>query len=199
MKMSALDPRVVRTRTQLANALMALVEEESYAGLSVQDVTRRAGINRSTFYLHYSGLEELLEDCARTLFSQMRADIYARRLPDVPRDPARLQPFVEIVFRHMASHAKFYRAMLGKCGDPFFRELFQDLLAEMLFEPIALEAPYKDPDQQYGMALRFFSAGFAGIATWWLENDLPVAIELAARQISRDILPGYMRLLESER
>jgi hypothetical protein len=47
------------------------------------------------------------------------------------------------------------------------------------------------------MALRFYSAGFTGIASWWLENGMPISIEQASQHITRDILPGYLRLMGS--
>jgi AcrR family transcriptional regulator len=175
-----------------------LTAEKSFASLTIQDVTQQAGLNRTTFYLHYTGLHELLEDCARTLFNQMRTEIYANKPVNFQQDPARLEPFVVSVFHHLAQHEKFYRAMLGKQGDPFFRALFQDLLSELIFEPMANEIPNENPGLQFGMTMRFFSTGFTGIASWWLENGMPISAEEASRQITRDILPGYMQLLGRE-
>ncbi len=196
MKVTPLDPRIVRTRNLLGNALMKLVAEKSFATLTIQDVTRMAGINRTTFYLHYSGLHELLEDCARSLFGQMRNEIYANKILKAQQESASLAPFVESVFHHLESHEKFYRVMLGKQGDPLFRTLFQDLLSELIFEPITNERPGENPNYQMDMVLRFFSAGFTGIAAWWLEAGKPITAEQAAQQVTRDILPDYLRLID---
>jgi len=198
MKVSASDPRVIRTRHLLQDALVELVSEKNLANLTIQDVTDEAGINRTTFYLHYSGLHELLEDCTRELFSQMRNEIYANKPWNIQQDATGLEPFVESVFRHLEKHEKFYRAMLGKQGDPFFRGLFQELLSELIFEPIAHEIDRTDPGDQLEMTFRFFSAGFTGIASWWLEKAMPISTEQAARQITRDILPDYLRLMENK-
>ena len=197
MKVSASDPRVIRTRNLLRDALVQLVAEKSFASLTIQDVTDRAGLNRTTFYLHYTGLHELLEDCSRALFSQMRTDIYANKSLTFQQDATRLEPFVESVFRHLEQHAKFYRAMLGKTGDPFLRGLFQDLLSELIFEPILNKTLSEAPNHQIEISLQFFSAGFTGIASWWLENGMPISAEQASQQITRDILPGYLRLIGS--
>jgi AcrR family transcriptional regulator len=199
MNVSASDPRVIRTRALLRDALMDLVAEKSFASLSIQMVTNRAGLNRTTFYLHYAGLHELLDDCARALFGQMRAEIYANKLPNFQQGAIRLEPFVESVFRHLEKNEKFYRAMLGRQGDPFFRVLFQDLLSELIFEPVLLASAGENPGNQSGMTQRFFSAGFTGIASWWLEKDMPISAKQAAQQITRDILPGYLRLMENGR
>jgi AcrR family transcriptional regulator len=173
------------------------VTEKNFASLSIQEVTSRAGLNRSTFYLHYSGLHELLEDCARGLFAQMRTEIYDNPLKiDLPF-PIRFEPFVASVFEHLEKNERFYRAMLGRQGDPFFRSLFQELLAELIFEPIHKETPGQSPGIQFEIILRFFSAGFTGIAAWWLENNKPISPEEASQQIARDILPDYLRLIGS--
>jgi AcrR family transcriptional regulator len=195
MKNSPSDPRVIRTQESLRTALMELVAEKSFANLTIQDVTDRAGLNRTTFYLHYTGLHELLEDCARTLFANLRANIYLNNPTGVQEDMSALMPYVECVFHHLESHRKFYQAMLGRYGNPYFRDLFQEMLTQLIFEPIAKEAQCEEPGQKFDMAMRFYSAGFTGIASWWLENDMPVSVEQASQQVIRDILPGYLRLL----
>jgi AcrR family transcriptional regulator len=189
------DPRITRTRNLLRQALMELVTETSFSSLTIQDVTSRAGLNRSTFYLHYSGLHELLEDCARELFGRMRAEIYQHpsRL-DLP-SPARYEPFVQSVFNHLQEYETFYRAMLGTRGDSFFRSLFQELLTELIFEPIRDGAIAGERSSRLELAKRFYSAGFTGIATWWLESGRPISAAEASRQITRDLLPDYLRII----
>jgi hypothetical protein len=125
----------------------------------------------------------------------MRAEIYTNKITPAQQDSTRLMPFVESVFRHLEQHEKFYRAMLGRQGDPLFRGLFQELLSELIFEPITARKPGNDSSPHFEMNLRFFSAGFTGVAAWWLEKGKPVSIEHASLQIARDILPDYLRLM----
>ena len=195
MKASTTDPRVIRTRTLLRKALMELAAEKDFANLTIKDVTNQAGVNRTTFYLHYSGLHELLEDCASTLFGQMREEIFAKDPANYQEDPSILLPLVESVFDHLEEHEDFYGAMLGKHGNPLFRTLFEDFLSELIFEPIADSSSGIKPDFKFEVVIRFFIAGFTGIATWWLEKDKPISSKEAALQICRDILPGYLRLM----
>jgi AcrR family transcriptional regulator len=197
MKVSESDPRSIRTSELLRQALISLAAERSFASLTIREVTDLAGLNRTTFYLHYGGLHELLEDCARTLFAQMRIDIYANKAIGDVRNTATYTPFVESVFRHLEQHESFYRAMLGRQGDPLFRGLFQELLLELIFEPIAHQTQGDFNDPQLEMNIRFFNAGFIGLASWWLEKGKPIPVEQASLQITRDILPGYLRLMSN--
>jgi AcrR family transcriptional regulator len=195
MKVSESDPRSIRTRELLQDALMQLVAEKSFASLTIQNVTRLAGLNRTTFYLHYSGLHELLEDCARTLFGQMRAKIYGNKNPRFRQDPNELVPYIESVFNHLEQHEKFYGAMLGRQGDPLFRVLFQELLSELIFEPIMERNPDEYHSLQLEMIMHFFSSGFGGVAEWWLEKGMPISAKQASQHVARKILPDYLRLM----
>ena len=131
------DPRVIRTRQLLLDALMALVEEKPFSQLSVTEITAKAGLDRSTFYLHYRGVHALLEDLAANLFNELRSAIYRNGRADFSQVPEDVEEYVVIVFSHIETYQQFYKSMLGKHGDPYFKALFQNLLSELLFEPIA--------------------------------------------------------------
>ncbi len=48
-----LDPRVRRTRGLILSSFESLLAEKNFEGISVQDVTEKAQINRATFYAHF--------------------------------------------------------------------------------------------------------------------------------------------------
>lgn len=193
MNESTDDPRKVRTRALLRNALMELMAHKGFSSLTIQDVTAKAGLHRTTFYLHYTGLHELLEDCTRTLFNEVRSEV--DKAWDMPHDPAALEPVVVNVFHHLERHDSFYRTVLGKQGDPLFRALLQALISELIFEPITQRASREDVSYPLEMTLQFYSTGFLGIASWWLEKGMPISAEQAAQQVIKDILPAYLRLM----
>lgn len=60
-----LDPRAKRTRTLLQQALGELLTERSLASVTIADITRRATVNRATFYAHFRDKDDLLEHCLR--------------------------------------------------------------------------------------------------------------------------------------
>lgn len=60
-----LDPRAKRTRTLLQKALGELLTERSFASVTIADITRRATVNRATFYAHFRDKDDLLEHCLR--------------------------------------------------------------------------------------------------------------------------------------
>jgi AcrR family transcriptional regulator len=72
-----LDPRVKRTRELIQRSFMETVDEKGFNAISVQDVTARAGINRATFYAHYTDKYDLLDKAISEMF---RAEIERRML-----------------------------------------------------------------------------------------------------------------------
>lgn len=64
------DLRVRRTRALLLQAFSEALAEEGFHRLSVQEIARRAGINRVTFYGHFPDKYALLEYWLRQQFQQ---------------------------------------------------------------------------------------------------------------------------------
>jgi AcrR family transcriptional regulator len=54
------DPRVQRTRQVLQEALIELLSERDFQKITVQDIARRAGVNRATFYTHFVDKQALV-------------------------------------------------------------------------------------------------------------------------------------------
>jgi len=57
----ATDPRILRTRRMLMDALAKLLKEEAFEQISVQEIADEATLNRNTFYLHYQDKVALLQ------------------------------------------------------------------------------------------------------------------------------------------
>lgn len=188
------DPRVTRTKQALREALMRLVAQKPFSRLSISEITAEAGLDRTTFYLHYRGIHELMAELAAVLFDELRFAIYGDQAPDFSRQSEEIEIYVEKVFSHLEKHSLFYQRVLGKQGDPYFKELFQAMLSELLFEPIAgnLRRHRKTSSE---LIMRFYCSGFIGVANWWLENGMPIGASAAAKQITSDILPGYLQLV----
>ncbi len=86
-----LDPRVKRTRSLILASFESLLAEKNFEGISVQDVTDKAQINRATFYAHFPDKYALLE----TAMSQMfMAEIEKRTLNACSYSPENLRHLI---------------------------------------------------------------------------------------------------------
>lgn len=64
-KSPPLDPRVKRTRKLLKDAFQSLMAERPCDEISVGDITRRATVNRATFYAHFTDLHHFATEVLR--------------------------------------------------------------------------------------------------------------------------------------
>jgi AcrR family transcriptional regulator len=69
------DPRIVRSRRMLMDALGKLLNTREFEEISIQDIADEATLNRATFYLHYSDKNALLQAMTADRFR----DLIARR------------------------------------------------------------------------------------------------------------------------
>jgi AcrR family transcriptional regulator len=69
------DPRILRSRRLLMEALLRLLTQKGFDEISIQDIADEAGLNRATFYLHYPDKNALLQAMTDARFR----DLIARR------------------------------------------------------------------------------------------------------------------------
>ena len=69
------DPRVLRSRRMLMEALLRLLNRKEFVDISIQEIADEASLNRATFYLHYPDKNALLQAMTAARFS----DLIARR------------------------------------------------------------------------------------------------------------------------
>ena len=65
------DRRIKRTKMLLQNALVDLMLEKAVGKISVKELTQKADVNRSTFYLHYLDIYDMLEQRENDFFTPL--------------------------------------------------------------------------------------------------------------------------------
>ena len=69
------DPRILRSRRMLMEALVKLLAHKEFDDISIQEIADEATLNRATFYLHYADKNALLQAMTAARFR----DLVARR------------------------------------------------------------------------------------------------------------------------
>ena len=65
--MNKSESKYFNTAKKMDKALISLLEEKSFEYITVSEICKRAAVNRSTFYLHYENMVDLLNETARFL------------------------------------------------------------------------------------------------------------------------------------
>ena len=174
------DPRVQRTRKLLQQALIELTVEMGFATVTVRDITRRATVNRSTFYRYYLDKYDLVnQHMAEIQASASEAALLVEKTE--PSVPGRVPPGLLVLVKHVEANADFYRVMLGRNGDPAFIERFRQMSEDRyryLFSQVHSAADANAPP--IDMRLAYISYAGVGAMLWWLENDKPCSPEQLA-------------------
>ncbi|MCT6923026.1 TetR/AcrR family transcriptional regulator [Metasolibacillus sp.] len=190
-----LDPRVIRTRQLLRDALVELIDEQGYEKITVQDITRRATLNRATFYLHYRDKLDLLyqssEEILQELVGSIRPPFEDRASFDLLRNYNQPHETFMHLFEQIAINSKLYKVYLTEKNIPYFAAGLKEIIIDFVSSGIHFMEPN---DQKLtvprDMAIRFYAAAFLEIVIWWLENDMPYTPKFMATQLMRITIKG---------
>ncbi len=193
-----LDRRIIRTRQLLRDALMALVIEKGYETISVQEITDRANVNRSTFYLHYKDKDELLFHSMREMYDEIVMAVYKNQGFTMPLEEGEI-PHMED-FQHVAKFADFYRVMLSNRGNAGFIMQVMDYLQGVGEEGIAIHIKESQtpPLLPASFIAAFCSGAEIGIVRWWLMNGMKESPEEVALMLYSLFIGGVDWALQVE-
>jgi len=182
------DRRIQRTRELLQQAMIELVVEKGYEAISIQDITDRANVARTTFYLHYADKDELLFSSVRDMIEDLLSSMKPGR-EEMPTS-----------FEHIAQHAAFYRAILGEQGSPAFVSRLTDFVADVVRERMLsqMAIPGKDPRLPLDFMTHYLVGAYVGVATWWLNKDMPYSPAQMAQMINDLADKGLMWALGAD-
>ena len=167
-----IDRRVIRTRRHLRQALMALILENGYDEITIEDITDRADLGRTTFYLHYRDKEALLLESLEATAEELRGQIRLERMQ--PESSSAGGPIHE-VFRHAAQNSDLYKIILSGGAASrvlnYVREMLLEAAVEFFGPRLAARRGENVPpvDSFAG----YFASALLGYLTWWLDKGMP--------------------------
>jgi AcrR family transcriptional regulator len=160
------DVRVERTRRALQAALFELARERPLDEVTIADIATRAGVNRSTFYQHYSDKETLLADAL-----DATAEAAGAALPEIVEPPFEAPQALFAFLEHFEANADLYRRVLGSPGSAVVTARLRRRI-----ELIVGDALVRSGTRAFeGLPLDVVAAGIAGSALGvieaWLARD----------------------------
>ena len=112
------NQRIRLTKTLLTDALLEMLQEQPIHAISIRDLCKKAGINRTTFYHHYGSQYDLLNDTANRFLKQI-----AQRLAEAdPENRESVRERVTLVFQYLEDNLALSRLLLNSNIDPSFAE-----------------------------------------------------------------------------
>ena len=162
------DRRVRKTKAQLRAGLARLMQKKSIKEITVKELVEEVDINRSTFYLHYTDIYQMLESIEGELMDEI-----SHLIDDYALDPINNKeisyPFIELIFTILDNNKDICIALLGKNGDMAFVNRIEGLIAETVFQRLSSRMPKDNRDIEYAYA--FCLNGCVGMIKAWLSSD----------------------------
>jgi AcrR family transcriptional regulator len=161
-----LDPRVARTRDRLGDAVIALLLENPFDSITVQDVLDRAGVGRSTFYAHFKDKDDVLISEVDDFF----ADV-ATQLASSGEQSDRVVPARELL-HHLRGARPLLAAFAasGRIHDMW--ETAQAHFAHGIAQRLATLPRAAGLEASERAARASAVAGsFIALIRWWLDHD----------------------------
>ena len=133
--MTGHERRAAATRDAIKDAMLELFQRTSFNEISISQLCREAGVGRATFYTHYTGLTDVIDELAddaidATKRSKMPGAESIALLAEKMRettDPKTLEPYMDLlpVCQRVADHPK-YRPL-------FFDDFVSDYMLKRIF------------------------------------------------------------------
>ena len=181
-RLNHMTERGKETQRLLGEVLLQLIAEKGYEKIAIKDITDKANIDRTTFYLHFKDKDALF------LKSQQQ---FINELIEYGRKINQPYPRATLVFEHMAQHSEVYRVLLNTDEKFFFSKHFYEFLIEVLLPLIKeqLQENRQITHNDVELMAGYFSGAFCGLARWWLQAGMPYSpAEMGRRyvQLFRD-------------
>lgn len=177
------DPRVIRTRQLIKDALIDLLQEMEINKITVNKIAERATINRVTFYLHYRDIPDMLEKMAQEMVEDIEKIMTStKNLSDSSEDIEGLK--LLDLLEYIADNAKFYKVVLSSRRTPIFTERLLNTLSDKITERTENDSFLATTDIPKDIAIWHGSSALIGTIVAWLRADMPYTPQFLAKQLS---------------
>lgn len=160
-----------RTRRKIHDAFMALVQTRDVATISVSDVTNEAGLNRTTFYLHYPDIDALLEAVIDDLTSRQQEA--GRQL--LAWDATEGETVEETFFSTMAERPHVFLGLLRSTArEKLVEKMMRDHASFFLAQWERTGITSGPGGIDLATCATFVAGGVHALTVDWLEQGMPV-------------------------
>lgn len=185
-----MDRRVRRSVQLLKKSFSELMAEKGFVAISVQDITERADVNRSTFYAHFPDKFALLE---AIICEHFQCQLAAK----LPAEASWRKSHLRILIQATLT---FFGYVHGQCHpsekvEPLFRRAVQKELAIVLLDWLkrtsAADVMWSVPKETIAALL---SWAIFGAAMEWYQGELAFSLEQMTTQILTVVSDGVVHL-----
>lgn len=180
--MNKSESKYFNTALLMDEALLRLLEIKDFEYITVKEICEKAGVNRSTFYLHYETVGDLLAECLECTKKR-----FFESFPKAPDDfignitTVPLEELILVNSDYLRPYLTFFKE-----NQSLFRAVYKNPscmrteaqyngMSEYILRPIMKRFHIPDGEQKYWIS--FFVNGSMAIVSEWIKGGCKESIE----------------------
>lgn len=192
--MNKSQSKYFNTACLMDEALIRLLENKEFEYITVKEVCQKAGVNRSTFYLHYETMDDLLKESMEWLLRDFFSS-FGKQLKKEPSDFSDLSlkdlifinreylvPYLEYLYGHRKLMMAIMRQPYAMQVNAVFDSLCDKVLNTVMEK-------FGIPGKERKYRLVFYFSGINSVVEKWIGGGCTESLPEIADMISAIILP----------
>ena len=180
---------------KIENAFWKLLETEKYSDITVLRVSQESGVNRNSFYYHYSGMDDLAyqafkhnaeDEASKTLISAFLSLLQSEDTEAAP-----------IVDKSILPHSKRIMLCAGS-ESPYLNQLVSEFLKKIWLESFSIKEELLTTEEK--LQINFIFAGvIATLGSHEIQDSPFSMLNLAQTEIGKAMLSTLQKISLSQR
>lgn len=191
--MNKSESKYFNTALKMNQAFLEILETKDYSYITIKEICTKAKVNRSTFYLHYENLNDLLCETIENLHKDfqnsmnMNSKQLIQKIHEYPLEDLYLitTEYLLPYLTYIKEHRKIFQItlknpvvlMLDKTYDRLFKYIFVPILER-----------FDVPVQNRTYIMAYYIHGIMAIIGEWLKNDCSDSVEQIIKLISQVVM-----------
>ena len=175
------ESKYFNTAKKMNDALITLLETKEYEYITIKEICHIANVNRSTFYLHYSNMNDLLEETINSLNLSFNSHFKSKgnentiiskdNLDDLLLiNDDNLIPYLNFIkenkniYKVLKNHPQLFN--VNKTYDQMFRKLFVPIMKRFGLD-----------EKWHKYIMDFYISGLTSIIFDWVYDDCKIPVQ----------------------
>ena len=175
------ERKYFNTAKKMNDALIALLETKEYEYITIKEICHIANVNRSTFYLHYSNMNDLLEETIESLNLSFNSHFKSKENESTIISKENIEDLLLINDDHLIPYLNFIKEnkniykVLKTHPQLFNANKTYDQMFRKLFVPIMNRFGLDEKWHKYLMD--FYISGLTSIVFDWVYDDCKIPVQ----------------------
>lgn len=196
MKEGKVDKRVVKTKNAIFVAFKELVEQKDMADISISELTKNAGITRSTFYMYYNSVSDVRDDIENEIIARIEKILTEDDIGHSLTNPYQL---LSTVAEEITKQDQNNKYILSSSSSGRLLDKINDKIVEAYMKSLSLNPASSGMDiKKAKYVVAFAVAGMTECFKIWFNHKSSLTLEELCKHISDTMSKGISFLFDGK-